>query len=271
MYEPLRYFHPVILALLATGFTWLCTAFGASLVFFFRTVPRPVFNAMLGFASGIMIAASFWSLLLPSIALSEKAGHLAWLHVTIGFLTGGFSLYFLHKILPHLHVGLEENRREGGNSSFRRSLLLILAITLHNIPEGLAVGVAFGALGEGFTQESFMAALIVAFGIGIQNIPEGAAVSIPLLREGFSPRKSFWYGQLSVFVEPIGGLAGAALVFYVESMLPFALSFAAGAMIFVVVEELIPESHTGKETEMSTIGAMIGFALMMALDVGLGG
>jgi len=234
MYEPLRYFHPVILALLATGFTWLCTAFGASLVFFFRTVPRPVFNAMLGFASGIMIAASFWSLLLPSIALSEKAGHLAWLHVTIGFLTGGFSLYFLHKILPHLHVGLEENRREGGNSSFRRSLLLILAITLH-------------------------------------NIPEGAAVSIPLLREGFSPRKSFWYGQLSGFVEPIGGLAGAALVFYVESMLPFALSFAAGAMIFVVVEELIPESHTGKETEMSTIGAMIGFALMMALDVGLGG
>lgn len=262
--------HPVVLALFATGFTWFCTAFGAGFVFFFRTVPRPVFNAMLGFASGIMIAASFWSLLLPSIELSETAGQLAWLHVSLGFLSGGLSLYFLHKLLPHLHVGLEENRLEGGKSSFQRSLLLILAITLHNIPEGLAVGVAFGALGEGFTYESLMAAVVVAFGIGIQNIPEGAAVSIPLLREGFSAKKSFWYGQLSGFVEPIGGLLGAALVFYVASILPFALSFAAGAMIFVVVEELIPESHTGKETEMSTLGAMFGFVLMMALDVGLG-
>ncbi|MDF3819578.1 ZIP family metal transporter [Leptospira sp. 96542] len=263
-------FHPVFLALLGTGFTWFCTAFGASFVFFFRSVPRPVFNAMLGFAAGVMIAASFWSLLLPSIALSEEGGQIAWLHVSFGFLSGGLTLYALHKILPHLHVGLEENRLEGGRSSLQRSLLLVLAITLHNIPEGLAVGVAFGALGDSYTVESLTAAVVVAFGIGIQNIPEGAAVSIPLLREGFSPKRSFWYGQLSGFVEPIGGLIGAALVFYVESILPFALSFAAGAMIFVVVEELIPESHTGKETEMSTLGALFGFVLMMALDVGLG-
>lgn len=259
----------MVLALLATGFTWLCTAIGASAVFFFKSVPRPIFNSMLGFAAGVMIAASFFSLLLPAIEQSEHLGQSAWLTVSIGFGLGAFSLFLLHKILPHLHIGLENERLEGGKTSFHRSLLLVFAITLHNFPEGLAVGIAFGALGQGFDLASLTAASVVAFGIGIQNIPEGAAVSIPLLREGFSPRKSFWYGQLSGFVEPIGGILGVILVFYVELLLPIALSFAAGAMIFVVVEELIPESHTGNETEMSTIGTMVGFLVMMALDLSL--
>lgn len=270
MFNELTNFHPVALALIATGFTWFCTAFGASFVFFFKSLPRPIFNAMLGFAAGIMIAASFFSLLLPAIKLSDNHDQSPWIVVSLGFLLGSLSLFALHKILPHLHIGLETNRLEGSSSSLQRSLLLVIAITLHNIPEGLAVGVAFGALGEGFDLQALTAASLVAFGIGIQNIPEGAAVSIPLLREGFSARKSFWYGQLSGFVEPLGGLVGVLLAFYIQSLLPFALSFAAGAMIFVVVEELIPESHTGNETETSTIGTIFGFVLMMALDLGLG-
>ncbi|GBF50336.1 ZIP zinc transporter family protein [Leptospira ryugenii] len=225
---------------------------------------------MLGFSSGIMIAASFWSLLLPALELWETKTNHAWFYASLSFLSGGLVLYLIHKFLPHLHVGLESNRQEGGRSSFQRSILLVIAITLHNIPEGLAVGVAFGALGDNFTAQALASALVVAFGIGIQNIPEGAAVSIPLLREGFSVRRSFWYGQLSGFVEPLGGLLGAALVFSMANVLPFALCFAAGAMIFVVIEELIPESHTGQETEMSTLGALFGFVLMMALDLGLG-
>lgn len=263
---------PIYLALLATIFTWLCTALGASFVYIFQSIKQKIFNSMLGFAAGIMISASFWSLLLPAIEISrENQISLVWLPATIGFLLGSLSLYLLHKILPHLHVGLDSNREEGGKSSWTRSMLLIIAITIHNLPEGLAVGVAFGVLANGFSPDIFFTAIAIAFGIGIQNIPEGAAVSIPLRREGYSKHKSFYYGQLSGMVEPIGGLIGASLVVFIQSLLPYALGFAAGAMIFVVVEELIPESHSGNETQMSTLGAIFGFTLMMVLDLGMNG
>lgn len=264
--------NPISLAFIATIFTWLCTALGASSVYFFNSINQKVFNGMLGFAAGIMISASFWSLLLPAIEISQENGNLfPWLPATVGFLVGSLSLFAFHKVLPHLHVGLDSNREEGGKSSWTRSMLLIIAITIHNLPEGLAVGVAFGVLGNGFSPELFLTAIAVAFGIGIQNIPEGAAVSIPLRREGYSKNKSFYYGQLSGMVEPIGGIIGAALVVFIQSLLPYALGFAAGAMIFVVVEELIPESHSGNETQNSTLGAIIGFTLMMVLDLGMNG
>lgn len=263
-------YNPVLLALFATLFTWGVTALGSAMVFFFKSINKKILNSMLGFAAGVMIAASFWSLLKPAIEMAETSGTLAWLPAVIGFLSGGAFLLIIDKLLPHLHLGLSIDKAEGIHTSWQRSILLILAITLHNIPEGLAVGVAFGALAYSADTSVLVSAIALAFGIGLQNFPEGAAVSIPLRREGLSRFKSFNYGQLSGIVEPIAGVLGAYLVLVMTPLLPYALSFAAGAMIFVVVEELIPESQTGNETDLSTIGAMVGFAVMMVLDVALG-
>ena len=261
---------PILQALVATLFTWFVTGLGASLVFFFKSINKKILNGMLGFAAGIMIAASFWSLLAPAIEMSGGAGFPKWAPAVIGFLVGGLFLWLADQILPHLHLGLEIEEAEGIKTSWERSVLLVLAITLHNIPEGLAVGVAFGALGANLPSASLGGAIALALGIGIQNFPEGTAVSVPLRREGFSRLKSFWYGQLSGFVEPIAGVIGAVAVVSMRSILPYALSFAAGAMIYVVVEEVIPESQLGNNSDIATIGAMIGFALMMTLDVALG-
>lgn len=263
-------YNPILLALGATLFTWALTALGASMVFFFKTINKKILNSMLGFAAGVMIAASFWSLLKPAIEMSEEAGTRGWIPAVTGFLAGGAFLLIIDKILPHLHMGLSIDKAEGIKTSWQRSVLLVLAITLHNIPEGLAVGVAFGALAHNPDAGMLAGAVVLAIGIGIQNFPEGAAVSIPLRREGFSRLKAFNYGQLSGIVEPIAGVLGAYLVLTMTPLLPYALSFAAGAMIFVVVEELIPESQQGHETDLSTIGAMLGFATMMVLDVALG-
>jgi zinc transporter, ZIP family len=268
--EYLLTFDPVLLALFATLFTWGVTALGASMVFFFKSINQKVLNAMLGFASGVMIAASFWSLLAPAIEMAEKNGDTPWVPAVVGFLLGGLVLLGINKILPHLHSGMPTERAEGVKTSWERSLLLVLAITLHNIPEGLAVGVAFGALAQNPDTGALAGAIALAMGIGLQNFPEGAAVSIPLRREGFSRLKAFNYGQMSAIVEPIAGVIGAYLVMSMTSILPYALSFAAGAMIFVVVEELIPESQRGKDNDYATIGAMLGFATMMMLDVALG-
>ncbi len=262
--------HPVIQALLATLFTWGVTALGASLVFFFKTINRKVLDAMLGFAAGVMIAASFWSLLAPAIEMSENMGLIPWVPAVVGFLLGGLFLRGIDLVLPHLHLDKPLEEAEGIPTTWRRSVLLVLAITLHNIPEGLAVGVAFGAVAYNLPSATLAGAIALAIGIGIQNFPEGAAVSVPLRREGMSRRKCFWYGQLSGAVEPIAGVIGAAAVLLMRPILPYALSFAAGAMIFVVVEELIPESQAEKNTDIATLGAMLGFAVMMALDVGLG-
>ncbi len=261
---------PILQALLATLFTWFLTALGAGLVFFFRTINRKVLDGMLGFAAGVMIAASFWSLLAPAIEMAEQAGETPWVPATVGFLAGGAFLWLVDKILPHLHIGFPDEKAEGVKTSWQRSILLVLAITLHNIPEGLAVGVAFGALAAHLPSATLAGAVALALGIGIQNFPEGAAVSVPLRREGMSLLKSFWYGQSSGLVEPIAGVIGAAAVILMRPILPYALAFAAGAMIFVVVEELIPESQLEMETDVATVGAMLGFAVMMTLDVALG-
>jgi len=262
--------NPVFAAFLATLFTWGVTALGAGLVFFFKEFNKKILDAMLGFAAGVMTAASFWSLLAPSIELSENLGYLPWVPPLIGFLLGGAFLKGIDKILPHLHIGLEEEKAEGIHTTWKKSLLLVLAITLHNIPEGLAVGVAFGAVGAGIPTASFAGAVALALGIGIQNFPEGAAVSVPLRREGLSRWKSFLYGQASGVVEPIAGVLGALLVTIMRPVLPFALSFAAGAMIYVVVEEVIPEAQGSGNSDFATMGAMLGFAIMMTLDVALG-
>lgn len=268
--EWLLQFNPVLLALFAALFTWGLTALGAAMVFFFKEINQKILNSMLGFAAGVMIAASFWSLLNPAIAMTEEMGGVPWVPAVIGFLMGGAFLYGIDRILPHLHMGLKIDKAEGIKTNWQRSILLVLAITLHNIPEGLAVGVAFGVLASNPDIGALAGAIALAMGIGLQNFPEGAAVSIPLRREGFSRLKAFNYGQLSGVVEPIAAVAGAYLVLLMKPILPYALSFAAGAMIFVVVEELIPESQTGNETDLSTIGAMLGFATMMLLDVSLG-
>lgn len=263
-------YDPVLLAFMATMFTWFVTAMGSSMVFFFKTINRKVLNSMLGFAAGVMIAASFWSLLMPAIEMTEASGGISWVPAVVGFLSGGAFLLLVDKTLPHLHLGLSIDKAEGIKTSWQRSVLLVLAITLHNIPEGLAVGVAFGALANNPDAGMLAGAVALALGIGLQNFPEGAAVSIPLRREGFSRLKAFNYGQISGIVEPIAGVLGAYLVLTITPLLPYALSFAAGAMIFVVVEELIPESQSGNETDFSSIGAMLGFATMMLLDVALG-
>ena len=261
---------PVLQALIATLFTWFVTALGAALVFFFKTINRKVLDGMLGFAAGVMIAASYWSLLAPAIEMAEGSNLPAWVPATSGFLMGGLFLYIADKIIPHLHLGFPMDEAEGPKTSWHRSILLVLAITLHNIPEGLAVGVAFGALASDLPSATLAGAVALALGIGIQNFPEGAAVSVPLRREGFSRLKSFWYGQASGIVEPIAGVLGAASVIFIKPILPYALAFAAGAMIYVVVEELIPESQLEKNTDIATMGAMGGFAVMMTLDVALG-
>jgi ZIP family zinc transporter len=261
---------PVLQALIATLFTWFVTALGAALVFFFKAINRKVLDGMLGFAAGVMIAASYWSLLAPAIEMAEGSSLPAWVPATSGFLMGGLFLYIADKIIPHLHLGFPMAEAEGPKTSWHRSILLVLAITLHNIPEGLAVGVAFGALASDLPSATMAGAVALALGIGIQNFPEGAAVSVPLRREGFSRLKSFWYGQASGMVEPIAGVLGAAAVILIKPILPYALAFAAGAMIYVVVEELIPESQLEKNTDIATMGAMGGFAVMMTLDVALG-
>ena len=270
--ELFRGLHPITMALIATLFTWLVTAAGAAPVFLTKRLNQKVMDGMLGMAAGVMIAASFWSLLAPAIELS--AGD--WRPAAIGFLLGGFFLYGLDKVLPHLHPGLAVNQAEGIKTRWQRSVLLVLAITLHNIPEGLAVGVGFGALGaapdfsDATTRKMFMGAVTLAFGIGIQNFPEGLAVAMPLRREGMGRFKAFMYGQASGIVEPVAGVLGAWAVLSMTPILPYALAFAAGAMIFVVVEELIPESQLKGNTDFATLGAMFGFAIMMTLDVALG-
>jgi ZIP family zinc transporter len=274
MLEFFKQFSPVQQALIGTLFTYGVTALGASLVFFFKSINPGVLKGMLGFAAGIMIAASFWSLLAPGISMAEELGQVAWLTASIGFLMGGAFLYLVDKLLPHLHMGLDTSKSEGLKTSWQRSVLLVLAITMHNIPEGLAVGVAFGAVASGNAGGATLAgAITLAIGIGLQNFPEGAAVSIPLRREGFSRRKAFAYGQASGIVEPIAGVIGALAVITIRPILPYALAFAAGAMIYVVIEELIPEAQRetgGSKTDIATIGAMIGFSVMMILDVALG-
>lgn len=262
---------PIIQAFVATIFTWFVTALGAAAVFFFRSIDRKILNGMLGFASGVMIAASYWSLLAPAIEMAaENPNTPAWVPATVGFLCGAGFLGLMDRILPHLHMGLPTEDAEGVHTHWKRVALLVLAITLHNIPEGLAVGVAFGALAANIPAASLAGAVALAVGIGLQNFPEGAAVSIPLRREGISRLKSFWFGQLSGMVEPVAGVLGAAAVLVMRPILPYALAFAAGAMIYVVVEELIPEAQHGKHSDFATIGAMIGFAIMMTLDVALG-
>ncbi len=261
---------PIVQALLATCFTWFVTALGASAVFFFKKVNRTILDGMLGFAAGVMIAASYWSLLAPAIEMTEEAGGIPWIPATVGFLLGGAFLWGVDKILPHLHIGYPTEDAEGLQTSWHRSILLVMAITLHNFPEGLAVGVAFGAVAAGLPSATLAGAVALAVGIGLQNFPEGMAVAVPLRREGLSRGKSFWYGQLSGVVEPIAGVLGAAAVLLMRPILPYALAFAAGAMIYVVVEELIPESQLESITDIATIGAMLGFAVMMTLDVALG-
>ena len=221
-------------------------------------------------AGGVMIAASYWSLLASAIAMSKGKDIPAWVPAVAGFLLGGIFLRGIDKVLPHLHLGFPTEEAEGIKTGWQRSTLLILAITLHNIPEGLAVGVAFGALAAGLPTATLGAAIALALGIGIQNFPEGLAVSIPLRREGMSRRKSFWYGQLSAVVEPIAGVIGAAAVIIAQPILPYALAFAAGAMIFVVIEEVVPEAQRGGNADLATMGGMVGFAVMMLLDVAFG-
>ncbi len=261
---------PVLQALLATCFTWGLTALGAAAVFFFRRVNRTVLDGMLGFAAGVMIAASYWSLLAPAIEMAEQTGVPPWIPAAAGFLLGGAFLWGVDSVLPHLHMGQPREEAEGISTTWRRSVLLVLAITMHNIPEGLAVGVAFGAVASELGGASLAGAVALALGIGLQNFPEGMAVSVPLRREGLSRGRAFWYGQLSGMVEPVAGVLGAAAVLLIKPILPYALAFAAGAMIYVVVEELIPESQLESITDVATVGAMLGFTVMMVLDVALG-
>ncbi len=263
-------FSPIEQALIAGLFTWFMTAAGAGLVIFFKEIDRKVLDAMLGFAAGVMIAASFWSLLAPALELSEGKDLPVWFPVLAGFMLGGVSMRIIDMFLPHLHPGAPPEETEGVKTSWHRSMLLVSAITLHNVPEGLAVGVAFGAAASGLPGATVGAAIALAIGIGIQNFPEGAAVSLPLRREGLSRKQSFVWGQLSATVEPIAAVLGAALVIAAAPILPYALAFAAGAMIFVVAEELIPEAHRGGNGDIATMGVMIGFSVMMVLDVAFG-
>jgi len=260
---------PILQALLATVFTLLMTTIGASFVFGMKSIKQRVVDLMLGFAAGVMIAASVWSLLIPAMDLAESGGLPRWMPALTGFICGGLFLFVIDRILPHVHAGLSSEHAEGVKTSWSRSTLLFAAVTLHNIPEGLAVGVAFGAVAqEGGT--TLAAAAALAIGIGIQNLPEGTAVSVPLRGTGMSRRRSFLYGVVSGLVEPVAAVIGAGAVALARPILPYVLAFAAGAMIFVVVEEVIPESQRGENTDLATGGAMAGFALMMVLDVALG-
>jgi len=262
---------PVLAALIATTFTWLLTAFGAATVFFFKELRRSVLDGLLGFTGGVMVAASCFGLLIPAIDQAsemEMSGGWEVMPASVGFLLGALFLFILDKFLPHLHINFSKDEKEGIQNDCHSTTLLVLAITLHNIPEGLAVGVIFGAAGGDL--ELISAAVVIAIGIGIQNFPEGIAVAMPLRRQGVSRRKSFWYGQLSAIVEPIAGVCGAWAVTSFEPILPYALAFAAGAMIYVVVEEVIPETQRDKYTDIATLGFIIGFVIMMVLDVVLG-
>lgn len=259
---------PILAALYATLFTWFLTAFGASFVFFFKNMNRVALDGMLGFTGGVMVAASFWSLLAPAIEMSEGEGFIKVIPAAVGFALGALFIFGLDKVLPHLHINFKET--EGVKSPWQRTTLLVLAITLHNIPEGLAVGVLFGGVAAGIPEASIAGAVTLAIGIGIQNFPEGIAVSMPLRRMGMSRWKSFMYGQSSALVEPIAGVLGAVAVTFFTPLLPYALAFAAGAMIFVVVEEVIPETQQDKNTDIATLGFIGGFIVMMTLDVALG-
>jgi ZIP family zinc transporter len=259
---------PVLAALYATLFTWFLTAFGASFVFFFKNMNRVFLDGMLGFTGGVMVAASFWSLLAPAIEMSEGEGFVKVIPAAAGFFLGALFIFGLDKVLPHLHINFQET--EGVKSPWQRTTLLVLAITLHNIPEGLAVGVLFGGVAAGIPEASIAGAVTLAIGIGIQNFPEGIAVSMPLRRMGMSRWKSFMYGQSSAIVEPIAAVMGAVAVTFFTPLLPYALAFAAGAMIFVVVEEVIPETQQDKNTDIATLGFIGGFIVMMMLDVALG-
>lgn len=270
MFENLANINPILLALYATTFTWLVTACGAALVFLFKEMSRKVLDGMLGFTGGVMMAASYWSLLAPAIEMSEAQGKIPWLAPGIGFLAGALFLYGLDKLIPHLHINFNRNEAEGIKTDWKSTTLLVLAITLHNIPEGLAVGVAFGAAAAGVDGASIGAAVALAIGIGLQNFPEGMAVSFPLRRQGVSKRKSFFYGQLSAIVEPVAGVIGAATVMIMQPFLPYALAFAAGAMIYVVIEEVVPETQRANNTDVATLGFIGGFVIMMTLDVALG-
>lgn len=275
MIEELKIFvssidSPVQQALYASLFTWGLTALGAAFVFFFKSINRAIFDGMLGFTGGVMVAASFWSLLSPAIEMSEGDGFTKVIPAALGFLGGALFLYGLDKIMPHLHINFRKSEAEGVKTDWHRSTLLVLAITLHNIPEGLAVGVLFGGAAVGFEGATLGGAIALAIGIGIQNFPEGMAVSMPLRRQGLSRWKSFNYGQLSAIVEPAAAVLGAWAVMTFQPILPYALAFAAGAMIFVVVEEVIPETQRDKYTDIATLGFIGGFIIMMTLDVALG-
>ncbi len=262
--------NPILAALYATLFTWGLTALGAALVFLFKGMNRAVFDGMLGFTGGVMVAASFWSLLAPGIEMSPGEGFVKVVPAVIGFGLGALFLFGLDKVLPHLHINFKESEKEGVKTPWHKTTLLVLAITMHNIPEGLAVGVLFGGVAAGFDGATIGGAVALAIGIGLQNFPEGFAVSMPIRRQGVSKWKSFMYGQSSAIVEPIAAVIGAWAVMTFQPILPYALSFAAGAMIFVVVEEVIPETQRDKYTDIATLGFIGGFIIMMTLDVGLG-
>jgi ZIP family zinc transporter len=272
MYQDIiNYFEsidPILAALYATIFTWGLTAFGASFVFFFKQMNRTLLDGMLGFTGGVMVAASYWSLLAPAIEMSEGEGFVKVIPAATGFLLGALFLFGLDKALPHLHINFQHS--EGRKSPWQRTTLLVLAITLHNIPEGLAVGVLFGGVAAGIPEASIAGAVTLAIGIGIQNFPEGIAVAMPLRRMGMSRTKSFLYGQSSALVEPVAGVIGAVAVTFFTPLLPYALAFAAGAMIFVVVEEVIPETQQENNTDIASLGFIGGFIVMMTLDVALG-
>jgi len=259
--------NPVLLAFLATLFTWFVTMLGSALVFFFKKVNKNILDAMLGFAAGVMIAASFWSLLSPSIEMAENLNMIPWLVAFLGFFSGGLLLFIGDKIFNRIEKKL--NKRNEKNN-FKRCMMLVFSITLHNIPEGLAVGVAFGSVAYGLDGATTASALILALGIGLQNFPEGTAVSVPLRREGLSRKKAFFWGQLSGIVEPISGVIGALLVLKMRFLLPFLLAFAAGAMIYVVVQELIPESQSNRKKDLMALFTLVGFSIMMILDIALG-
>lgn len=261
---------PVAQATLAALFTWAVTALGAAIVFVVRTVDQRFLDSMNGFAAGVMLAASFWSLLDPAIDLAAGGPHGTWFAPTVGFLAGCATIWAADKLLPHLHPSLPRTRAEGPKTRWRRSVLLVLAITLHNIPEGLAIGVAFGAVAAGVPAATLPAAMALAIGIGLQNFPEGVAVALPLRAEGKSRMTSFFWGQLSAAVEPVASCLGAVAVLSMGAILPYALAFAAGAMIFVVVEELIPASQQAGNTDLATVSTLAGFTVMMVLDVALG-
>jgi len=256
---------PLVQTLIATLFTWGMTAMGAATVFFFKNTNQKVMDGMLGFSAGVMVAASFWSLLEPSIEAAGAMGVVKWLPATLGFLAGGLFLRLVDRFLPHFHI--EEGKTEGIKTSWSRTVLLALAITMHNIPEGLSVGVGFGAAGLRAGGANVAGAAVLALGIGIQNFPEGAAVSLPLRRQGMSRWKSFFYGQLSGVVEPIAAVIGVLLVTIMQPLMPYALAFAAGAMIYVVADEVVPEANMSGNGHLATMGTMIGFAVMMMLDV----